>query len=350
MHDEQNTLGVQGASSDSSQKPLLPENTILKSGGHIVGSKQQPAFYLRQNEALPLPIVIAVPHAGRHYPRNLLGQMRFPSQCPLRLEDRLIDLVGDVVARQTGAVFLKAHAPRAMIDLNRALDDMDWSMVASSEGARLMQENVSQHKGMRRAGQRARSGLGLVPRRLSGMGELWRRQMSADELEARIEGVHKPYHTMLGQVLEAMRDKWGTALLIDLHSMPPLGPKSQFSAARDASAGREAELGADFVVGDRYGASCDSALSSLVLSHLDQCGSRVAHNRPYAGGYVLDRHSMPGRDIHALQLEVCRATYLDAQLSEPGSGLDDIISKLTGLVRRLADEMGGRHAFLQAAE
>lgn len=313
-------------------------------GGHIPGSNQQPAFYLRTPDSNSLPIVIAVPHAGRHYPRSLLGQMRFPSQCPIRLEDRLIDVVGEAAARATGAVFLRAHAPRAMIDLNRAPDDMDWSMVASTEAG----DNRERKTHLKRAGQRARSGLGLVPRRLSGLGELWRRPMSMDDLDARIEGVHQPYHSALGQVLEKMRDTWGTALLIDLHSMPPLGPKSDGQS--EADLGGNAEFGADFVVGDRFGASCDSALSSLVLSHLDAHGARVAHNRPYAGGYVLDRHAMPGRDIHALQLEVCRATYLDEGMSELGNGLDETTARVTGLVRRLAEEMIGRQAFLQAAE
>lgn len=332
---------------------------MIDSGGQIPGSNGKSAFDLRKPDRLPVPIVIAVPHAGRAYPRNLLSQMRFPAESQIRLEDRLIDLVGDAVSRETGAVFIKANAPRAMIDLNRAPDDMDWSMVAKPsvsgsgskgdaqkrfENKRAGPRRTGPKRTGRRAGHRAHSGLGLVPRRLSGVGELWRRQMSEDELEARIEGVHEPYHAMLGQVLEELRDKWGTALLLDLHSMPPLGPKSE------AELVGKGEIGADFVIGDRFGASCDSAMSSLVMAYLDASGSRVAHNRPYAGGYVLDRHASPARDIHALQLETCRATYLDAGLSEPGAGLDDITEKLIGLVRRLAQELTGRQTFLQAAE
>lgn len=324
------------------------KSTQEDSGGYIPGSNGAPAYFLRKPASLPLPIVIAVPHAGRSYPPDLLEKMRFPSQCPLRLEDRLIDLVGDVASRETGAVFMKANAPRAMIDLNRAPDDVDWSMVAQKEDASGEGLRHSRKTPLMRAGSRARNGLGLVPRRLTGLGELWRRQMSADELEARIENVHQPYHAALSSVLEELRDKWGMALLIDLHSMPPLGPKSEAEAETDF--GGKTEIGADFVVGDRFGCSCDSAMSSLVLGYFDGSGTRVAHNRPYAGGYVLDRHASPARDIHALQLEVCRATYLDSGLSETGEGLEGVTAKVTGLVRRLAEEFAGRQAFLQAAE
>jgi N-formylglutamate amidohydrolase len=57
-----------------------------------------------------------------------------------------------------------------------------------------------------------------VPRRLPGLGELWRHRLPADELTARIECVHQPYHATLAAGLEQLRDRWGAALLIDLHS------------------------------------------------------------------------------------------------------------------------------------
>jgi N-formylglutamate amidohydrolase len=277
-----------------------------------------------------MPILIAVPHAGRHYPASLLSQMRFPDQARLRLEDRLADVLAHKVAEQTGATLLVSHAPRAMIDLNRSPDDMDWDMVAGGSPSGLPRFA---------AGRRARSGLGLVPRRLSGMGDIWKRRMQAEELEARIELVHKPYHAALARGLESLRDRWGSALLIDLHSMPPLGPKSGHMPSPD------------FVVGDRYGSSCSANISLSAISHFEDEGRTVAHNRPYAGGYVLDRHCAPARGIHALQLEICRTAYLDADLTEPGEGLDEVAQILVNCVRRLADELSsGSRSWPQAAE
>ena len=177
-----------------------------------------------------------------------------------------------------------------------------------------------------------------MPRRLPGLGELWRRRTTQAELSARIEHVHQAYHAALGGVLESLRDRWGSALLIDLHSMPPLGPK------------RGPDPAADFVIGDRFGASSDPALCAAAFDHLAAAGRRAAHNRPYAGGYGLDRHAAPARGLHAIQLEVCRTAYLDAHLREPGPGLAAVARVLSGLVRRMAEELSAGRNMAQAAE
>ena len=300
------------------------------SGGLLPGGEGQPAFELWHRRPSAIPVLIAVPHAGRLYPAPLLARMRNPAEACLRLEDRLADLVARGVARATGATLLIAHAPRALIDLNRAPEDMDWEMVAGG-GPRGSTRTA--------AGRRARSGLGLVPRRLTGVGELWNGQLPPAELAERIASVHSPYHAALGQALEGLRDRWGSALLLDLHSMPPLGAKTGSDPA------------ADFVIGDRYGSSCAAHLSLAAITHLQQQGRRAAHNRPYAGGYVLDRHSAPARGLHGLQLEICRTTYLDPALREPGEGLDAVVRHVAGLVRLLAEELtGGMRSMRQAAE
>jgi N-formylglutamate amidohydrolase len=299
------------------------------SGGIIPGTAGQPAFTLTLRELAPVPILIAVPHAGRAYPPELAALMRNQAAASLRLEDRFADLVAEAVTRETGAALLIAHAPRAMIDLNRAPDDIDWEMVAGG---------APEHRVRLAAGRRARSGLGLVPRRLPGLGELWKRRMTREELSVRVEQVHNPYHAALAGGLEALRDRWGAALLIDLHSMPPLGPK------------RGADAAPDFVIGDRFGASCEGSLSAAAFDHFAQAGRRVAHNRPYAGGYVLDRHAAPARGLHALQVEICRSAYLDSQMHEPGPGLAAVTRVLAGLVRRIAEELAAGRSLPQAAE
>ncbi len=297
--------------------------------GTIPGAPGAAVFTLTSRRGAAMPIVLAVPHAGRTYPADVLAQMRDPDHSTLRLEDRLADLLGIAIARETGAALLVAHAPRAMIDLNRAPDDVDWEMIAANR------PRIPPRLG---GGRRAGSGLGLIPRRLPGLGEVWKRPLPAADLEARIEHIHKPYHAALGRQIEAMRDRWGAVLLIDLHSMPPLGPKHGPAAA------------ADFVLGDRFGASCDPSLSAVALDHFGAAGRMAAHNRPYAGGYVLDRHAAPGRGIHAMQIEVCRTAYLDAAMREPGPGMADTIAVLTGLVHRLSAMLIGFSDLQQAAE
>ncbi|MXP29090.1 N-formylglutamate amidohydrolase [Porphyrobacter algicida] len=312
-------------------EPLQDDESDVepRSRGDIPGG-DGPAFSLELSDSLPL--LIAVPHAGRAYPGAVLESMREPEWTAPRLEDRYADALGREIARLTGAPLLMAKAPRAMLDLNRAPDDIDWGMV-TRHGTKTPTNSL--------ANRRARSGLGLVPRRLPGVGELWKAPLPRDQLDARIAGIHRPYHRALSKVLENLRDRWGAALLLDLHSMPPLRP-----GPNDAKP-------AEFVLGDRFGASCDPILSALVLSEIGEAGRRIAHNRPYAGGYVLDCHAAPKRGIHALQLEVCRSTYLDARLERPGPRLGTVARLLAKTIRSLADEvarLGDGDTIRQAAE
>lgn len=290
----------------------------MNDGKHTVGDSRQvndAAFTLLAPKTPPIPILIAAPHGGRNYPSDVLANMREPVFSQLRLEDRLIDRIASAVAKQTGASLLIANAPRAMLDLNRSKSDIDWSMIKGAKRA----EPVHSH-----SNRRARSGLGLIPRRLPNFGEIWRKKHTQCELDARIDTIHRPYHRALAKEMERIRDHWGAVLLLDLHSMPPL--KKHYGLDHIAR----------FVVGDRFGASCDPALSSRALSFLDRQLSPGNHNRPYSGGYVLDQHAAPMRGLHAMQLEVCRSLYLDGAMAQLSDGAQPLAEMLAGLVRELA--------------
>lgn len=317
-------------------RPLAEPNRTAVSGGKVPGLDAAPAFTLTRPSRLRLPVLIAVPHAGRAYPTGVTARMREPGLAQLRLEDRHVDRLGIAVARETGAALLIAHAPRALLDLNRAEDDVDWDMI---EGGRPSQVALPQPGA--RGNARARSGLGLVPRRLPGSGEIWRGRLAPEELADRIEHIHRAYHAMLGAELARIREAWGAALLVDLHSMPPL---------RAAEGEARAPV---LVLGDRFGASCHTALMGRALGHLDARGVPATQNRPYSGGYVLDRHGAPAEAVHAMQVEVCRSAYLDRHLAEPGAGLPAVAAMLAALVRELGAEaalLGGQEGVRQAAE
>lgn len=317
-------------------RPGTAAQRTASSGGTVPGLETAPAFTLTVPPRLCLPVLVAVPHAGRAYPPAVTARMRDAGLAQLRLEDRHVDRLGVAIARETGAALLVAHAPRALLDLNRAEDDIDWDMIEGGRPADMPAAEPGQ-----RSNARARSGLGLVPRRLPGSGEIWRGRLAPAELAARIEGIHRAYHTALEDALGRICAEWGAALLVDLHSMPPL------------RAG-EGELRAPVVVvGDRFGASCHNALVARGLGHLEARGVPAALNRPYSGGYVLDRHGAPRSGVHAVQIEVCRGTYLDRHLSEPGAGLPAIAAMLADLVRELGAEaalLGGGEGLRQAAE
>jgi N-formylglutamate amidohydrolase len=266
----------------------------------------------------------------------------------LRLEDRHVDQLGAAVAAATGAPLLRAHAPRAMMDLNRAESDIDWEMI---EGPRLARPAALAAAAAAAAAattttgspanHRARSGLGLIPRRLPGYGEIWRSRLPRAELDRRIAEIHQPYHQALGEELRRIRDIWGAALLVDLHSMPPLAP-------------RDSDMPAPvMVLGDRFGASCHHALVRCGLAFFEGEGVAAAQNRPYSGGYVLDRHGAPASGIHAIQIEVCRSLYLDDDLAEVTPEAPAIAALLTRLVVELGREtaaLGQARAMMDAAE
>ena len=324
---------------ETSFSPLLKQTGgLVPAPGADASAKF--AFAHVAPKSMPLPVLIAVPHAGRAYPSHVLKAFRDPEMSRLRLEDRHVDKVGAAVAKVTGTGLLVAHAPRAMLDLNRAHDDVDWEMIAQPRYRDARSHIISS----RRAGgsnRRARSGLGLIPRRLPGFGEIWRAPLPRKELDARIDHIHRPYHSFLRQELERIRNAWGAALLIDLHSMPPLR----------AQAGQE--RAPSIVLGDRFGASCASSLVSNAFRYFETSGYDAAHNRPYSGGYVLDRHAAPSRGIHALQIEVCRSAYLDEHFCDVTTGLEPLADMLAGLVRELGAEtarLGDSGKFKEAAE
>lgn len=285
-------------------------------------------FSLEGLDDARLPVLIAVPHAGRDYPDEILQNSRVAPEVLERLEDRHADMLLPDLA-ELGCPTLVAHAARAWIDLNRAPSEIDPQMIADAPRSAFAQPSA-----------KVRGGLGLVPRRLADHGELWRRPFAQSAIAGRIAQLHDPYHRALGQALAALKARFGCALLIDLHSMPPLRPEGAAKAPQ-------------IVLGDRFGRSAEGALCDLALRVMNRSGFEVALNHPYAGGYVLDRHGRPGRGVHALQVEIDRSLYLGADLKHPGEGLDRIRTALAHLVQTLADDMlrgDGRSDMAIAAE
>ncbi|MFN3620136.1 N-formylglutamate amidohydrolase [Sphingorhabdus sp.] len=274
-------------------------------------------------ESFSVPVLLSVPHAGREYPEDIYDALRLPPAVLVRLEDRYADLLTRLGV-QLGHPVIMAHRARAWIDLNRDEQDIDTEMVQGALRAHYPAPGIKQ-----------RGGLGLIPRRLSGEGDLWNRQFTLDEVQHRITSFHRPYHQAVADILERMRRHFGVAILLDLHSMPPI---------RTAVAAPAPQ----FVVGDRFGKSAASQYAELLIARLRTQGFSAALNHPYAGDYILRRHARPRANIHALQLEVDRSLYLDQDLRQPGAGLDRLRTLIPALVNALADEALGSSSLVAA--
>ncbi|MFL9840624.1 N-formylglutamate amidohydrolase [Sphingomonas sp. ST-64] len=266
-----------------------------------------PPFDLHGPESPASPVVLSVPHAGRDYPLPLRAALRAPASSLIALEDRHADTLA-LAARGIETLFV-ATRPRAWIDLNRAEHERDPRI---DEGAQSMPESAQSLK--------LRSGLGLVPRRAGGI-DLWRRRFAAEEVRARIVQDHRPYHAALATALAAARARFGVAVLLDIHSMPPLAP----GAAR-------------VVIGDRFGRSSAARFVSRIEGVVHAAHIRSAVNTPYAGGHVLDRHGDPALNIHAIQIEFDRSLYLDRRRDGTGPGLEAAATLLRQMIDAVSDE------------
>lgn len=262
------------------------------------------------------PVIIAVPHAGRHYPPSLLDQARAPMAQLRRLEDRYADALAGAAAA-AGFTVICANVARALIDLNRAEDEWDAQAVAGLPPPTA-------------PNQRVRAGLGLIPARLHPFGALWLNRIDGAELERRIVTVHRPYHQAVAQLLGAARARFGGAMLIDLHSMPT-----------------QPNDGPQMVLGDRYGLTASSQLVDTLLALGEGQGLRVARNSPYAGAHGILRHADPVAGVEAVQVEIDRALYLDTRRPDPqrpDAALPDValpdvalVAGMMALVTRLAE-------------
>jgi N-formylglutamate amidohydrolase len=109
-------------------------------------------------------------------------------------------------------------------------------------------------------------------------------------------------------------------LLLDCHSMPP-----------------PAEGVPPIVIGDRFGRTAARWLVADALEVVRSTSFDVALNDPFAGGHVIERHGDPRRNIHALQIEIDRRFYLDAE-GAPGADFD----RISGLIQQLATSLAER--------
>lgn len=263
-----------------------------------------------------VPVLISVPHAGRDYPDWLVAMCKVGAHALQALEDPLVDeLVEGAIDRGIGAVI--AQAPRAAVDCNRAEDEIDPTVVRSGPIPSLS--------------PRARGGLGIVPGRTAMHGTLWRQPIAPLELEERLKQAHRPFHDAIDEILLRLLDRFGCALLLDCHSMPP------------------PDGGPSVIIGDRYGQSAAPWVTTEAVKIVASMGFRAGVNQPFAGGHVVQRHGSPARGIHAIQIEIDRRCYLQPDEARRGSGFPRAARLFEELAMRLGTYLLDRR-FSEAAE
>lgn len=285
-----------------------------------------PAFTVLAPLRQTAPVVLCSPHSGRVYTRHFLSLTRLDPLTLRKSEDCFVD---DLYAGAgaLGIPLLAARFPRAYLDVNREPFELDPQLF------REPLPDFANTQSVRVAG-----GLGTIARIVADGEEIYSAPLTLDMAFERITSLYDPFHQALAGLLEATRDKFGYAILIDCHSMP--------SALMAQAAGRRP----DFVLGDRFGASCDPRVTRFVREAIGALGYEVQLNRPYAGGYITEHYGRPGHGIHAIQVEINRGLYLDEAALRPSEGYEPLRDNLTLLCRRLASELPTLLAARAAAE
>jgi N-formylglutamate amidohydrolase len=284
------------------------------------------------------PLVFSSPHSGSAYPRRFLNSCRLDLMALRRSEDAYVDeLFGG--ACEVGAPLLRARFPRSYLDLNREPYELDPRLFDGRLPA------FANTRSLRVAG-----GLGTIPRVVGQAQEIYASRVPIDEALRRIDLLYKPYHERLRQLLNCAQETFGLAVLIDCHSMPS-GAGSPPLNLLPLYPPRPAEppSKADFVIGDRHGTSCSPEFVGVVESELRRLGYTVRRNKPYAGGFITEYYGDPAVHCHAIQIEVCRALYMDEQNVAKSERFGEVRAALTKVSAALATAIGRRREAPRAA-
>ncbi len=91
----------------------------------------------------------------------------------------------------------------------------------------------------------------------------------------------------------------------------------------------------DVVFGDRYGMAAAPTVARAAELAFEAQGFSHARNTPYAGGYTTHLHGRRDRDVHALQVELNRALYLDEERIARGPQFELVHARLNEAIARL---------------
>jgi N-formylglutamate amidohydrolase len=296
-----------------------------------------PPFEIVRPALQTAPFVFCSPHSGRIYPSCLRAASRLDARSLRRSEDCYVDQLFDTVA-ELGAPLIAARFPRAYLDVNREPYELDPELF----GRPL--PNYANSQSMRVAG-----GLGTIARIVADAEEIYpldRRPTLGDGL-TRIELLYRPFHAALAGLIRETQTAFGYAVLIDCHSMPSQAP---VATGPGPQAAQHQPARPQIVLGDRFGASCDSKVTRTAREALTDIGLETHLNRPYAGGFITEHYGRPFKGVHALQIEINRALYLDEVTLDRTVDFANLRGQLATVIERLFQRLPNQLERRWAAE
>ena len=259
----------------------------------------------------PVPLVLDSPHSGTAYPEDF-------DHAPARSTVRQAEdtFVGELYAEapRVGATLVEALFPRAYIDPNRHVADIDTALLEDPWSGPITPSRKTE------------LGIGLVWRLAHGGVPMYSRRLKAAELTHRISAYYEPYHAAVADALERSHREFGAVWHLNCHSMPAVG---------DAMSEDPGRARADFVLGDRDGSTCAPELTRFIATTLAGFGYSVAINDPYKGVELVRMHGRPQERRHSLQIEINRKLYMDETTLEKHPGFDALRSNLGRLLEAM---------------
>ena len=220
------------------------------------------------------PIMMSIPHVGTHMPAEMAADMTDTAR-RLGDTDWHLDRLYDFAA-ELGISVLQATHSRYVIDLNRDPENRPLYPGASNTE--------------------------LVPTSTFAEEPLYETGRKPDEaaIAARRETYWRPYHEALAAELSALKAAHGIAVLFDCHSICSRVPRFF-----------EGQL-PDFNLGTGDGVTCADGLQDRLAEALGrEPRYSLAVNGRFKGGYITRHYGRPDVGIHAFQLELSWATYMD---------------------------------------
>jgi N-formylglutamate deformylase len=219
------------------------------------------------------PLLVSMPHTGTHVPEWLEPRLTRTAKA-LPDTDWHLEQLYDFLDELGASVLVATHS-RYVVDLNRPPD------------------NANLYPGHDTTGVVPVDTFHKEPLYLPGFAP------SDAEARSRIEQYWKPYHARLAETLAALKREHGYALLWDAHSIVSLLPR--FFAGKLA----------DFNLGTADGKSCRPGIGEALLETISGY-SKVLNGR-FKGGYITRTYGDPAHGVHAVQLELSEAVYMEEQ-------------------------------------
>ena len=271
-----------------------------------------PAVIVDKPRGEMMPVVVESPHSGLEFPADFLPAA--PYAAIQTTWDAFVDeLWGD--APSAGATLLRATFPRAYVDVNRAEDDMDETLLGEPWPVALTPTDYTKR------------GMGLIRRNALPDVPMYDRALTVTEVQGRIARYYRPYREAVRREIDAAHARSGIVFHVDCHSM-----KSRGNAMNvDNGSARP-----DLVISDRHGTTADTAHTQWACEWFRAHGYSVQMNEPYQGGDMVRSFGAPSAGRHSIQIEINRGIYMDELTFTRGARFDAVRQHCATFVRDLA--------------